>query len=156
MTRMRWTLIALPLLLIGADGPRESEAVKKEWERLNGTWQLVSEESDGKTTPEDRVKGRRYGFNNGWQTVFHDDRKVPEANMIKIDPSASPASMDITHPGGQIKAIYELDGDTLKICMANRPAPRRDALPTSRPRPKKFTGKAGSGQTLRLFKRVKT
>jgi hypothetical protein len=43
------------------------------------------------------------------------------------------------------KGIYELNGDTLKSCVAS----------PGKERPTEFSAKAGSGHTLRVFKCVK-
>ena len=45
-----------------------------------------------------------------------------------------------------IRGIYELKGETLRSCVAG----------IDKPRPTKFTGAAGSGCTLRVFKRVES
>jgi hypothetical protein len=46
-------LTAAAGLLAAADSTED--AVKKELARLQGTWQLVSAETDGKQTPEEQV-----------------------------------------------------------------------------------------------------
>src|SRR5437870_3655943 len=56
--RMRWLVAAVPIMLIGADAPKD-DAAKKELEKFQGTWQLVSAETDGKTTPDEQVKKTR-------------------------------------------------------------------------------------------------
>ena len=56
--RMRWVLVVVPVLLIGADAPKD-DAAKKELEKFQGTWQLVSAETDGKVAPEEQVKQTR-------------------------------------------------------------------------------------------------
>jgi uncharacterized protein (TIGR03067 family) len=58
--------------------------------------------------------------------------------------------MDLTikTPDGNersVKGIYELEGDTLKLCTRD---PGQD-------RPKEFTAKEGSGNTLTVYKRKK-
>ena len=47
--------------------------------------------------------------------------------------------------GKEIKGIYEMDGDTLKSCVA----------PAGKERPKEFSAGKGTGHTLRVFKRMK-
>ena len=68
----------------------------------------------------------------------------------KIDPAANPKAMETTASTGPYKdkpllGIYELDGDSLKICYA---APGKD-------RPTEFNSKAGSGWILTVHKRLK-
>jgi hypothetical protein len=44
-----------------------------------------------------------------------------------------------------VKGIYEIDGDTLRICVAKK----------GKERPKTFESKEGSGHVLTVMKRVK-
>jgi uncharacterized protein (TIGR03067 family) len=70
----------------------------------------------------------------------------------KINPSASPRSVDIRltteegHPVGEVApGVYEVRGDTLRVCFA----------PWDKPRPKRFESREGSGHNLFTLKRVK-
>jgi uncharacterized protein (TIGR03067 family) len=69
---------------------------------------------------------------------------------LKIDPMASPKTIDITFSDGPskddtLKGIYELDGDTQRICWA---AP-------GKPRPTEFEAKPDSGRMLQVLEKVK-
>src|SRR5262249_40880397 len=68
----------------------------------------------------------------------------------KIDPTKKPKTADMTDMTSEKQksdeAIYELDGDRLKLCSSGH----RD-----RPRPKKFETEAGTPQTLLIFERAK-
>ena len=142
---MRWLLAVVPVLLIGADAAKD-DVVKRETEKFQGTWQLVSAESDGKKAPEDRVKQTRVVIKGSKHTVYFGDKEVVREIPFAIDPTTTPKSVtDMLPDGRTIKSIYELDGDTLKTCAA---AAGKD-------RPTEFSAKEGSGQTLRVFKRVK-
>jgi uncharacterized protein (TIGR03067 family) len=126
------------------DAPR-SDAAKKELEKFQGTWQLVSAETDGVAAPAERVKQIRVVIDGSKHTVFFGDQEVAHQIPFELDPTTKPKSVTDSLPDGQtIKGIYEIDGDTLKSCVA---APGKD-------RPKEFTAKACSGLTLRVFKRV--
>ena len=139
-------LILIALCLTGADKPSE-EAVKKEMDRFQGTWQLVSAESDGKKLPDEQAKKIQVVIKGNKHTVSFDGKAIAKEIPFKIDPTTTPKSVEDQLPdGGVIRGIYELDGDTLKSCVAA----------VGKDRPKEFTGKAGSGQTLRVFKRVKS
>jgi len=72
------------------------------------------------------------------------------SGAFKVDATKKPKTMDMTPSEGRYKdktllGIYELDGDTLKICFAE---PGKD-------RPTDFTSKAGSGVVLAIHKREK-
>jgi uncharacterized protein (TIGR03067 family) len=67
-----------------------------------------------------------------------------------IDPTKKPKAIDFEATEGEargkkIQAIYELDGDTLKFCLAG----------SDKDRPTDFTAKEGSGRTMSVWKRAK-
>ena len=138
-------LAALVVFFVAANG-RAEDAVKAELEKLQGVWQLVSAETDGKKAPEEQVKKIKVIIKGDKHTVRFGDEDLAKEIPFKIDPTKKPKTTDDTLPdGGIIRGIYELDGNTLRSCVA----------PAGKPRPTEFTGKAGSGQTLRVFQRVK-
>jgi uncharacterized protein (TIGR03067 family) len=142
--RMHWLLVAVPVLLLGA-GSAPDEVVKKELEKLQGTWQLVSAETDGKKAPDEQIKNVRVVIEGSKHSIYAGDQRLAHEIPFTIDPTTSPKSVTDQLPDGRtIRGIYELAGDTLRSCVA---APGKD-------RPKEFTAKEGSGQTLRVFKRV--
>src|SRR3954447_17899147 len=69
LMRMRWLLAVVPIVLVAADAPKD-EAVKQELAKVQGTWQLVSAETDGKTAPDEQVKKTRVVIEGGKHTVY--------------------------------------------------------------------------------------
>jgi uncharacterized protein (TIGR03067 family) len=74
---------------------------------------------------------------------------VVEAATQKLDPSKSPKTLDAKvtdgpNKGAVILGIYEISGDTLKVCFD----------PEGKKRPTEFKSESGS-QTLVVHKRVK-
>ena len=139
-------LIALAAgIALAADAPKE-EAVRKELERFQGAWQLVSAETDGKQAPEEQVKMIKVVIKGSKHTVFFGEEPIVKDTPFMIDPTKKPKQSTDTLPDGkEIRGIYELDGDTLKSCVGG----------IGKERPTEFTAKAGTGQTLQVFKRVK-
>jgi uncharacterized protein (TIGR03067 family) len=139
-------VIALALaLLAAADQPAESRS-KAEAKEFEGTWQLVSAIKDGKPTPADVVHKIGVVIKDGRHSVFFKDHVLADRIPYAIDPTRSPKQSTDTLPDGkQIQGIDQIDGDTLKSCVAE---PGKD-------RPTEFASKPGTGQTLRVFKRVK-
>jgi uncharacterized protein (TIGR03067 family) len=79
--------------------------------------------------------------------------------LIRIDPTGKPKTLDLwvdESPFGKsveatlkeppVLAIYELEGDTLRVCWA--PLEKRE-------RPAEFASKPGSGHSLVVLKRAK-
>ena len=135
--------------MLGADEPKGTPA-KEELAKFQGTWQLISAEKEGKQAPEERVNSIRVTIKDNTHTVRIGEEVVAHDVSFVIDPSKSPKETTDTinegpDKGKEILGIYRLEEDTLISCVA----------PVGKPRPTKFAAKAGSGSTLRIFRRVK-
>ena len=134
------------ILLIGAEGKVDKTELKK----FEGTWQLVSEVMDGKEQPADYVKRIRWIFDDkgSWKTV--DGGKTIFTGCIKLYPDLNPKAADSTLTnegdlnGKVVRAIYELDGDTLKQSWV-----------VERERPRALDPKPEPGVNYSVYKRVK-
>ena len=139
-------LFAAVSATLAPDTPMDE--AKKELERIQGTWVATRLESGGQAAPVGSVRlicvGDKYTQKNGSEEV--------EKGTHKLDPTKKPKTMDITVTDGDFKgqlqlAIYELDGDILKIC-ANEAGDKA--------RPKEFsTTKETGGKVLVILKREK-
>jgi uncharacterized protein (TIGR03067 family) len=137
-------------LMLAADAPKENDA-KKETEKLQGSWRGVSMERGGEVEKE-RAPQFVLTFDKG-QHILKLRDKVHAKGPFKIDPSKSPKTIDLTDTtadpsdpsGGKAWGIYELDGDTLKLCTLDGKRERR---------PKGFNTK-GTDVTLVILKREK-
>ena len=136
---------ALPIL---ADPPQD-DAVKKELKKLEGSWATVSIEAAGqKVTDEDKIKTRKLSTKGDKYTLKVGDETVQ--GTIEINPTKKPKTIAVkpesgTNKGKTLLGIYELDGDSLKICLA---LPGKD-------RPAAFATAAENGQQLVVYKREK-
>lgn len=103
------------LVFMGVASAEEKFDPKK----LDGSWVPESALLAGQAMPDEVIKsitltlkGDKYTVELGGQT---------DAGEVKVDAKAKPAAMDITgkvgpNAGKTIKAIFELSGDTLKVC----------------------------------------
>lgn len=146
---MRFVLLAglIGVFLISRTALSE-ESKDKELEKVQGTWLPESAELGGKAFPEDvrktiklTIKGEMYVVTVG---------KGPDCGKIKLDSAAKPKALDITgtdgpNKGKKIPAIYELDGDTWKICYDL----------SGKARPSEFKTKDGTQHFLVVYKRDK-
>jgi uncharacterized protein (TIGR03067 family) len=136
--------------LSGAADEAKEEAVKKELQAFQGTWRLISRELDGKKASEEELKDRVVVFDAaGKVSARHGDKITFEAAW-KIDPTKKPKAVDSTSTLGENKGktnlgIYELEGDTLRVCLG----------PIGKERPTEFSSKPGSGNRLFRLEREK-
>ena len=123
-------------------------AMQTELKRFEATWRFVSVEFDGVPVPEEALKQDTLTLKGKLFTSTVQGKITNGA--FKIDPTATPKTIDITLTDGSGKSvtqkgIYELDGDNQKICMA---AP-------GKPRPTEFVSKPDGGHTIQVMKREK-
>jgi uncharacterized protein (TIGR03067 family) len=129
--------------------PSRNIAINAEQEKLRGTWQLVSAETDGKKTPDEQVKQIRVIIEGDHHTVMFGDKAVVHKVRFTLDPTTAPRSIEDhldqePYKGKTIRGIYRVEGDRLTSCVG----------PIDCPRPSEFVAKTGSGWTLRHFRRV--
>jgi uncharacterized protein (TIGR03067 family) len=130
----------------GTADQKPSDA-KKDEERLQGTWLVVSGEHAGKPVPAEMVQGLRQTMKGNRLTVQSGTKTLGEGTFT-LDPMKKPPAIDVEliEKDGKTKrglGIYELDGDTLKLCM------------DPKERPTDFKTKAGSEAKLTIYKREK-
>jgi uncharacterized protein (TIGR03067 family) len=131
-------------------------------------WQGVYVVDDGQAMPADDATSMEFTTDGSNFTLENGDRMLMKGTY-KLDNSTTPNQVDFSlvrvglggavaaaaskgpgkgagkGAGVQIKGIYEIKGDTMKLCIA----------PAGQPRPTSFTSKRGSGNKLLVMKRVK-
>jgi uncharacterized protein (TIGR03067 family) len=131
-----------------AAGDANEEAVAKDLRAFKGTWRLSFKEQDGKKFSEEEIRdviGTIDGSGN--VSVRRGDKLINEGT-VKLDPTKSPKTIDVTFTEGERKGqvvlgIYEIEGDAFRVCVA-RPGDGR---------PAELSAKAGSGRTLVVYQR---
>jgi uncharacterized protein (TIGR03067 family) len=146
MTRMLTaTVLALGLSAAAAD----EKAEKDELARFDGVWKGVSVVEDGKEMPKAEAEAVRLTVAGEKYTLKVGDQEIEGTH--KLDPTTKPKRIDAVRTKGPQKGekmvgIYELDGDTFRVCFAA--AGKAD-------RPTEFKSAAGSGHRLLVLKREK-
>jgi uncharacterized protein (TIGR03067 family) len=148
---MRICTLAALLASVPSAQPRDNDLAKQELKKLQGAWVLVAYEEGGKMLPPEkvrdvamtaRIKGAGYTLAWGQEAV---------KGRLTLDPSKTPKHLDaqFERPGGEkgkTVGIYELDGDTLRVCFA----------PEGKERPTAFRTQPGSDQVMQTFRKEKS
>ena len=138
--------VAILLMVVALVAADKGEKKKSDAEKIQGKW----------TVAEVYLKGKKQGDMVGDPVTFSgkkmivarkgQDRKTEHA--FELRPDKKPREMDIIFKGGGEEAtalaIYELSGDTLKICLAKPGKERPKALGTA----------PDDDRALMVFKRV--
>lgn len=152
---MRSTLVTLfcafGFVALGWSGALADDKtdVEKEVRKFQGTWTIESSEAGGMAIPPGDLKGLIVIFEGDKHTVKN-GADVVQIGTQKLNPSKSPKTIDVTMTDGPNKGvvmlgIYEIDGDTLKVCFD----------PQGKKRPTEFRSPAGSANFVNVHKRVK-
>ena len=133
-----WVVVLAALAAGGAlQGGGGKDAGEDVLKKIQGTWKFVSQEVEGKPRTKEELAKQTITFDGDKWTVRRDG-KVIQAGTHKFDPDKKPPQVDAVVTEGEDKGntmlgIYELKGDTLKVCFD----------PKGKERPADFTSKAG-------------
>lgn len=114
MQRVTYLVFALVLAISStswSDKPKD--------DKLDGTWLPASAELGGKTFPDEVRKSIRLEIKDDGYTVTVG--KEIDRGTCKLNPAAKPKTLDVfglegPNKGRTILAIYERDGDSLRVC----------------------------------------
>ena len=144
-------LVALPISSrgVGAEEPAPRQAARDDLKKLQGTWECVAMEREGDQVPPESFKGSTAVYEDDRVTLYREG-EVFRRGIVTLDPSKSPKKIntwDLTGPYADdtVPGIYEVDGDTLKLCFS-RPKVAR---------PVEFTTKKEPGFLYCVYKRKK-
>jgi uncharacterized protein (TIGR03067 family) len=138
---MHWQLLTA-VLVVAAPAPSE----KKDEDKIQGTWTVVSIEHAGMKDTDEDAKKTTVVFKDG-NVILHVAGNTKKAK-ITLDPAKKPKTIDMMPEEKREKpslGIYELKGDELRLCFAEDGGER----------PSEFATRAGSDQTLVVLKREK-
>jgi uncharacterized protein (TIGR03067 family) len=126
--------LVLTVVVMGAASATPEE--KEDRKHLRGTWVVVKVEQAGVAVPLKPPVKNTFAFTA--DEVTHEDGGGKKVAVYKLDPAGKPAHIDPlaedgADKGKTYKGIYELKGDTLRLCLA----------PAGEERPAVFSSKAG-------------
>jgi uncharacterized protein (TIGR03067 family) len=125
--------------------PLQNQKAEEDLKMIEGAWIPVVAELGGKPLPEEYLKDTKLVLTDGRYTYMNDK------GTYKLIPPEKLKAMDITgtdgpNQGKTLLAIYELTGDTLRICYDLE----------GKTRPSEFATKTGTQQLLVSYKRAKS
>jgi uncharacterized protein (TIGR03067 family) len=114
---MRLKLVVLAFVF--SFPPAATRGAPKDDDTLDGTWLPETAELAGKMFPDEIRKSLKLVVKDGKYTVTVG--KAVDQGTCKLNPKAKPKELDVTGTDGPNKgqtflAIYERDGDTLRVC----------------------------------------
>jgi uncharacterized protein (TIGR03067 family) len=148
---MRWQAVLVVAAAVGAAVGAEAgeKAAATDKAKLQGSWALLAAEAMGKPAPKEFIE-------QGLTLVFSGDKaemtggKKQEEVTFKLDETKKPRQIDFIPKDKNMPTavgIYELKGDTLKLCFGMAgPKAGADAQPK---RPTAFDSEQGILFTLK-------
>jgi uncharacterized protein (TIGR03067 family) len=120
--------------------------VKDQLAALQGTWEIVSLELEGQAMSPGAFEGSSITVKGSTFTTA--SMGAVYGGTISVDAAKSPKQLDLSFKSGPEKgntslAIYDLEGDTFRLCLTV----------TGKTRPAAFTSKPGSGHAFEVLKR---
>ena len=146
-----WLVFGILLTTIASGDDAKDEAIKKDRQRIEGTWRVTSLAINGnKSKVEDAQKLTVVNDDKGTWRLRAGDKEVSKGTST-FDPTKKPKTIDFTPTAGGgtddlFLGIYQLGKNKRKLCFA----------PTGKARPTEFSSTAENQQILVTFERIKS
>jgi uncharacterized protein (TIGR03067 family) len=146
MTNARAALLALTALLLAADDPSKDDI-----SALRGVWAVQSATINGLRLPDDPTSATQLTAFDGKEYIQRQGGQILEEGAIEVDATKSPKTIDFVikkgpDAGKRQLGIYELEGDTFRVCLN---------APGASVRPRSFDAGSGSGRLLVVNRRFR-
>ena len=96
-------------------------------ELIKGTWTVVKSDENGK--PNEEVLKAKFTFKDGDKLLFKMAEEQAQEAIYKLDPTKKPKQIDLTvkqdNESLTALGIYEIDGDKMRLCVAEPDAKGR-------------------------------
>jgi uncharacterized protein (TIGR03067 family) len=130
-------------LLSATDGGKKD--AKSDQDKIQGSWVCESALRDGEPLTAEGAMSIKLTFKGNKMTMVTGDSDKKHEHTFKLYPSKKPKEITMGEGKKELKAIYALDGDVLKMC-AGKPGDER---------PKELEAKKGSNFMSMVLKRQK-
>ena len=141
--RMNSMVLLAAVLLVPVLSGEEGKKPAKDEDAIKGAWTMESGTRGGEAASEKLVKNFRVTFAaDGKLTVRTKDKD--EEGTFKLDATKKPKEINFGVNGKNLEGIYTLEGDTLKLCVAEEGG-----------RPAEFKSPEGTKTMLMTLKREK-
>jgi uncharacterized protein (TIGR03067 family) len=143
---MRTGILLIAAIVVGGD----VDAIRRDRAALQGVWRVTASEQGGEKVPAEDLKDLYLIF-LGDAIHIREGGKSEEKFAFTLDPTKKLKEMDLTirfgpNKGRIDRAIYDLDGNRLRICIQGD----KDA-----PRPRDFSTRAGGKLWLVVLQKAK-
>ncbi len=125
----------------------QTEAQADDLKAMEGTWRVESVEAGGKPVESEDLQNLELTISGDRYSVKTKDGM--DMGTLKLDETQNPRTMDATKTEGLdagkvVKAIYTIEGDTLKVCV----------VPDGGERPTEMKTKDGEKAVLIVYRRL--
>ena len=141
--------IGLALALGALMGSDTGDASTNEYARLEGVWRFALVEVEGVKQPEAPFETNKLIVSKDGRYLIVQGPRITRG-VITLGPTKTPKHYDVSITDGPLKGltflgVYEIDGDTYKVCLPLR----------GKERPATLVSKPGSGCLFHVFRREK-